>query len=301
MTTAQLNVIDLSNFTGEITDAIAQCWWGLGVRGAVVGCQDVAIATQQATVLLRNGFSVHLYAFMYWGLSTLPEVQKCYMVAAAVGLAGTRIWLDCEAQVPNEAAGQTPDGRVAQLAVVRADVTAHGFTTGIYSGIYYWPTYMGNTTRFSTDPFWLADYFDDHRVVETVNVGGWTAVAMHQFAGSTELCGVDVDEDDDITGICSHTQPAPEDDMDYQVRRLLARGQIDPQTKAVVDTTNNAAVDRVIAALDAALTGVVTEAHNDTIGQAVLNAAVEKRLDLINVASGDYTAMLAAHDKVFGS
>ena len=47
----------------------------------------------------------------------------------------------------------------AQLAVVRADVTAHGFTTGIYSGIYYWPTYMGNTTRFSTDPFWLADVF----------------------------------------------------------------------------------------------------------------------------------------------
>ena len=124
---------------------------------------------------------------------------------------------------------------------------------------------------------------------------------MHQYAGSTNLCGVDVDEDDDITGICSHTQPTPEEPMDYQVRRLLARGQIDPNTKAEVDTTDNAAVDRVIAALDASLTGVVTEVHTDTFGQAVLNAAVEKRLDLINVASGDYQAMLAAHEKVFGS
>lgn len=304
MTTAQLNVIDLSNFTGEITDAIAQCWWGLGVRGAVVGCQRVDIATQQATMLLRNGYTVGLYAFMYWGESTVPEVAKCYAVAAAVpGLAGTRIWLDCEAQAPNEAPNQTPDGRVAQLAIARNDALQHGFTTGIYTGGYYWPSYMGNTTRFSTDPLWLANYFDDHRLVDTVSFGGWTAVAMHQYAGSTNLCGVDVDEDDDITGICSHTQPqpAPEDDMDYQVRRLLARGQVDPNTKAAVDTTDNAAVDRVIAALDAALTGVVTEVHNDTIGQALLNEAIMKREDLRNVASGPYDAVLAAHEKVFGS
>lgn len=273
MTTAQLNVIDLSNFTGEITDTIAQCWWGLGVRGAVVGCQRVDIATQQATVLTRNGFTVELYAFLYWGLSTLPEVEKCYAVAAAVpGLAGTRIWLDCEAQVPNEAAGQTPGGRVAQLAVVRADVTAHGFTTGIYSGIYYWPTYMGNTTRFSTDPFWLADYFDDHRLVDTVNVGGWTAVAMHQFAGSTNLCGVDVDEDDDITGICSHTIGDP----------------MTPDEKAAFD-----ALQTQVAQLAGEIAGVKGQSDG-------LNTAMVKRFDLIRLASGTdadgYANMLALWD-----
>ena len=155
--------------------------------------------------MLAAGFTVELYGFLYFGLSIMPEIDKCIAVASVTGLAGTRIWIDCEASGADEAAGCTPASRCADVRAARNYARQAGFTTGIYSGIYYWQTEMGNSAEFASDPFWLADYFEDHRLIDTINVGGWTTVAMHQYAGSVELCGISVDEDDDITGICSHT------------------------------------------------------------------------------------------------
>lgn len=270
MTEAVCNVIDLSNFTGEITDAIAECWWQAGIRGAVVGCQNVAIAIQQANVLLAAGFTVELYAFMYWGASTITEVQKAIRVAVAVGIVGCRIWLDCEAMPPNEASGQTPVTRVKQLTQAVNYVTSNGYQPGIYTGAWYWPTYMGNTTQFNTLPLWHAGYPDDHSLETTVNYGGWTAVAMHQFEGSVQLCGATIDEDDDITGVCSHvTQPTTTIDVN-KLAKVMLRGLTDPQTKEAVDVSDVAALERVLDAEDMGGLGVANALQATQMGVAEL-------------------------------
>ena len=54
---------------------------------------------------------------------------------------------------------------------------------------------MSNTTEFAHLPLWHASYWEDGRYQDTVDYGGWTAVTVHQYASTPELCGRNEDRD----------------------------------------------------------------------------------------------------------
>lgn len=184
---------DLSNFDQPFDATTVAALQAGGMQWAIVGCQRPAIATMQVAALQAAGVPViGTYAFLYWGLDTTGQTQAAIDVAKAHGI--PYVWLDCEAEGKNEAVGETPDSRTAQLRACVAMVEASGLKAGIYTGAYYWGPAMG-TTEFARLPLWHASYYSDRRYQPMVDYGGWTNVAIHQYASTPELAGRNRDYD----------------------------------------------------------------------------------------------------------
>jgi hypothetical protein len=74
-----------------------------------------------------------------------------------------------------------------------------GLQAGIYTGAYWWPSKMGNSSEFSALglPLWLANYGSNdpdnpRSPITEVDFGGWTKVAVHQYSSKIPACGRDV-------------------------------------------------------------------------------------------------------------
>jgi hypothetical protein len=181
-------VLDLSNFDGELSSSTVATMVAAGLPAAIIGCQNESIAMQQVGALAAGGVPVlATYAFLYFGFDIKGEVDKAIRVAQVNGIKW--VALDVEAMEPNEAPGQTPYRRVNQLRDAVAQVEAAGLNPLIYTGAWYWPSYMGNSTEFSHLPLWHSEYPDDEHEVRTVNYGGWTDVAIHQYTSTFDIAG----------------------------------------------------------------------------------------------------------------
>lgn len=66
-----------------------------------------------------------------------------------------------------------------------------GRTPMLYTYKYFWMGQMGNTTRFSEYPLWLAAYQD----TAPEPVGGWDKLAFWQRSGSGRVAGIETDVD----------------------------------------------------------------------------------------------------------
>ncbi len=77
------------------------------------------------------------------------------------------------------------------LANAVAQVRNAGLEPGIYTGKYFWQGAMGNTAEWASLPLWHASYWDDRHYQETVDFGGWTKAAAHQYAASPAIAGRD--------------------------------------------------------------------------------------------------------------
>lgn len=66
-----------------------------------------------------------------------------------------------------------------------------GRTPMLYTYKYFWMGQMGNTTRFSEYPLWLAAYQD----TAPDPVGGWDKLAFWQRSGSGRVAGIETDVD----------------------------------------------------------------------------------------------------------
>ena len=178
--------LDVSNYDYSTFDAA--CLRAAAVEGVIVGCQRPGDARVMIARSLAAGLPVKgVYGFLYFGLDTLGQTRAAIAVAREAGIG--RVWLDVESVPPHEAPGITPEQRIRELWECVHAVEAAGLAVGIYTGGWYWPHQMANTTEFSRYPLWHAAYFADRRGVREVNYGGWREVAIHQYASDIVLCG----------------------------------------------------------------------------------------------------------------
>ena len=63
--------------------------------------------------------------------------------------------------------------------------------TAIYTSKGFWKS-LGNPTSFSNEPLWDANY-NGVAAVSPVDYGGWTQAVGHQYTGTTDMFGVQVD------------------------------------------------------------------------------------------------------------
>ncbi len=96
----------------------------------------------------------------------------------------TQLYLDVEID------GVSVDNVQNHLALlkVQPDIAK----TGIYTRRNFWIDQLGNSVEFSNEPLWDANY-NDKIGISPVDYGGWIKADAHQYRGTTNLYGVDVD------------------------------------------------------------------------------------------------------------
>lgn len=190
MTTNDLSNHDLSTFdpacmkAAGVDRVIVGCWDLAATLTIVAGCRDVGVIAED------------LYAFLYFGH---PWEQRESHNAKAVadqlgGIAG--VWLDVEADPPHEAPGLTAEHRFDATWEARERAITHGADPGIYTGAYYWIPKMANTRIFADlgDPLWVANWGTNdpnnpRPPLTSVNFGGWSRPAVHQYSSMIPVCG----------------------------------------------------------------------------------------------------------------
>jgi hypothetical protein len=181
--------LDISNYSGEITDAQVACWRANGYQHLVCGTQRPDLTRRQLLVAVRGGLSVDAYVYLYWADDVPARVRRALDTIS--GFPVGRLWLDCE-----DATGGLP-------AAVIVDKIAAGLAAcgerpaGIYTGRWWWVPATGNSSRFAGVPLWHAEYTRSPEVLPDFAAfrayGGWSRPAMWQFQGTTTVCGVTVD------------------------------------------------------------------------------------------------------------
>lgn len=199
-----MTVLDVSNYDFDTFDVT--CLKAAGIEGIILGCQREDIARAMAQKAAAGALPMlGTYAFLYFGLDTAGQAMAAIRVAKDFNI--DTVWLDCESTGSLEDNHQTPDTRQRQLRDCVHLVQSHGLRAGIYTGSWWWPGYMANTTEFSHLPLWHAAYGPNSGPadpIRTVNYGGWSAVAIHQYTSTLYVCGRNRDanyvfeEDDDM-------------------------------------------------------------------------------------------------------
>jgi hypothetical protein len=190
--------VDFANYTPVPSPAQVECWWRAGVRFAIVGCQRSDIALAQVRALQADGrIKVEAYQFYYWDGSEAARTAQALEVMGATGL--TRLWIDVEWAGAVEAE-PGPSMVLPALDRVVEQVEGAGFVAGIYTSARFWASMAGNSSHFAGLPLWHADYRSRFSVESLPDFdrdfreyGGWSRPTAWQWAGSVDLCGLNVD------------------------------------------------------------------------------------------------------------
>ena len=174
-----------------------------GVEGVVLGVysanppHDMAAVAQQC---IDGGLPVlGFYGLVYFGDATAEERDIRWAIDLAQQFGVQNVWMDVEVDAVDEGWKQaprpTPAQRVSALLRVETLITNAGLTPGVYTYRGFWESQMGNAAGFSQLPLWFASYGTDPGVgtpITTVDFGGWTDLAAHQFTSNWGLvhgCG----------------------------------------------------------------------------------------------------------------
>ena len=180
-----MTVLDLSNYDADTFDPA--CMKAAGVEGIILGCQRIGIAYSMAQKARDAELPIlGTYAYLYFAAAP-SATHDAIIVAKAYGV--PRVWLDVE-----DTSGNLPPlaDRIREVANCVQAVEDAGLQAGIYTGGWYWPDKMGNTTEFSRLPLWHSAYLNGEGTpyeVRTVNYGGWTDIAVHQWTSTLDVCG----------------------------------------------------------------------------------------------------------------
>jgi len=190
--------LDISNYTGPITQEQVNGWRDAGVGLVIVQAVDPPAAypagcTRQQLETLRDAnMPAEAYVF-FWFDASPDHIDRA--LSLLEGLPIRRVWLDVEdigAKSYNQA---TTEAKVAD-ALQRCDTWSQqqGLPqAGIYTGKWYWEAtdYMGNTSSFSDRELWDANYdFTPDATSGFRPYGGWTGCSIKQHIGSSEFVGV---------------------------------------------------------------------------------------------------------------
>ncbi|HJL15154.1 MAG TPA: GH25 family lysozyme, partial [Sandaracinaceae bacterium LLY-WYZ-13_1] len=197
--------VDISVWSGPITDDEVDCWWDDGVRHVIVGMQDTRIARQQLDMALARGMSVDAYVYLYWDGDMRAQVEDALRVLDEYPIG--RVWLDAE-EHPGGLGRAAIGDRLDQALDACGDVPC-----GIYTAAWWWNPF-GPNDRFADVPLWYAHY-DDDPLMSTwghQSFGGWTEPWGKQWMGDIYVCGIDVDQNTIYTAAeptRAHPEPEP--------------------------------------------------------------------------------------------
>lgn len=179
-------VLDVSNYDEETFDA--DCMKADHVDAIILGCQREDVADRMAAKAKAAGLPIMAtYAFLYFGMDTLGQTMAAVRISKKYGI--PRVFMDCESGQGTERDGITIEERQAELRDCIHAVTTEGLSAGIYTGGYWWPAKMGNTTEWAALPLWHAAYYNDHTKQKAVSYGGWSECAIHQWTSTLNVCG----------------------------------------------------------------------------------------------------------------
>lgn len=179
--------VDISLWSGEITDEEVGCWYDEGVRHVIAGTQNPRVTKQQLDEALEGGMSVDAYIYLHWDEDVTEEVKHDVEMLKDYPIG--RLWIDVE---------EHPAGRsVAQLeAKIQEALDACGETPcGIYTAAWWWEPHMRDSDAFADVPVWYA-YYDHDASMQTwarQSFGGWELPWGKQW-NEIYFCGIDVDK-----------------------------------------------------------------------------------------------------------
>ncbi len=183
-------VLDLSS--NDIGKTDPACLKAAGVDGVVIGVfsrgnppHDMA---NLGDLCMSAGLPVlGTYGLPYFGDPDAVLRDAKWACEIAPQFKVNQVWMDVETDACDNgwsAPRPTPGQRISELMGVKRYIQGAGLTPGVYSFKYFWQSQMAATTVFSDLDFWLAAYGVDSMPtdpIETVNFGGWTTLAAHQF------------------------------------------------------------------------------------------------------------------------
>lgn len=183
--------VDVSNYTGPLTQDDLALWWAKGIRLVIIqafpaNMNQYANQLQQMTACSTFGMPFECYIYDY--LAT-PGWRD----GALAGLWDApwrkgRVWADEE---DTSSTAMLVSRRVSAVASTLGSIAATGYEAGIYTGLWFWQGYMGNTPMFSAYPLWDSNYDNvPDANVGFVPYGGWTHATIKQYHGTTTLEGV---------------------------------------------------------------------------------------------------------------
>ena len=257
----------------------AECFYDpAGVRNAWVGFQNPALGYSQVQRLHDAGIDVPL-AYQWFAFDNADGPQRAMSAAIehASKLGIKRMCADVESSSiadPPQSISQS----ISQLHAVYDLIEQAGMEPWYYGAAWAHDSLLGGTTEFASrvKKVIVANYgMNDgtRSPIRNINFGGWTTCVAHQYWSLANYCGR---ESRDVSYLWSDAFQEEEDSMTQEEFDALAASSAYIQDiKAVADQG---------------------KAYGDE-----LNAAVVKRFDLVKVAMGDYSEMLDAHKKVFGS
>ena len=193
---APVFAVDVSHWSGYLSEGQVACWWDLGVRHVVTGTQDPSITVQQLGMAVNGGMTVDAYVVLEWDGEIAQQVGAA--LSAVMPYPVQRLWLDAERPAGIWSADQL-------VGKIQEGVDACGaFPCGIYTRKAWWLESTDDSEAFAHLPLWYAYYngqpnFDDwhHPLIWFEGpFGGWSYPTGKQYDSdqtAPDLCGVNVD------------------------------------------------------------------------------------------------------------
>lgn len=182
-------LVDLSNYSGPLTEARAHALIDAGFSGAIVQALQPPpgyppdVAAQQLATLRAAGIT-RLQGYVVWWFGNTPEYLGPLLDTLAAG-GVTTCWLDVEDTRPYPL-----EERIEEVRAALAYIQARGLRPGIYTAHWYWTRYMGDCADFATLPLWAAQYDDNPDAGAVALFGGWGRAQIKQYRGTTSIAGI---------------------------------------------------------------------------------------------------------------
>ena len=135
-----VNAVDISHWSGTVTDSEVACWRDSNFSHVIAGTQNPDITVQQLQTAVSHGMTVDAYVMLYWDYDIAGQVHNALEMIA--GFPVGRLWLDTEQPSGGRSAAQL-------IQLVQEAVDACGsMPFGIYTRKAWWRDSMANTDAF---------------------------------------------------------------------------------------------------------------------------------------------------------
>lgn len=193
--TGLVSAIDIS--TSRLTAASCACLRAAGYSKIIVGLRydNVPLTANNLAVAAGEGFDLDAYAYLYWGGNVVDRVMRSVALVSAYPVG--RLWLDEEDNghaypgIPDQSEYPWP---LIRSLILNAEEACDGFPFGHYSAAWWWPQSTNDWQELGDREWWTANYNGwadlDHWGTP---FAGIQRPQIHQYEGTTDLCGLVVD------------------------------------------------------------------------------------------------------------
>lgn len=298
-----LRLLDISS--NDLSSLEPQCFLDHGINGVYVGTYsswNAPVQMAMAAKMLQDA-GVMIWAFYglpYFGDAWGENRDLDWAITLCKQFGITRVVIDAETDANQQgwdsAPTPTPQQRNAVIRALVLKIRAAGLQPYIYTFTSWWVIQHENTTEFRDVPLILANYANNdgtEHVVTTVDFGGWTKIAGHQYTSEWGLvngCGRDNRDANVIYEEDDHMQ-ANEMELLLKTATLVA---------GTSDGADFGTVDEALAVIRPLVQNDIIE----LLGINNLNAeikALQDALAALTVGNADYDAIANVFQQAAGA